>query len=387
MSLIVARKESASILIVGDTHLSYNNPKAVGVGQARHPSTGVIKTIIVNNSISVSFAGGELFADEAFQCIDPDTPLSRIKDILLKAHLDCHQATDFIVAVSSPTLQIFAIKDSFCLEVETAWIGSQRAFSAFQAFMQGTVTSQSGNFIGIEPVLVETQTKLFATMSKAMDYVIENESIPEVDGFRVSLAFTEGKFQYTSYVHSYRSSQPMSIEIPEGVTEFIVPISHETAENGGYTINFFRSSNPSYVGIHILQGSFGIIYKRVNNGLMRPTLIPNMDEVDFIDYAEDHFGISPSGHIQDRGRKCITAGDELFKQQDFKGAIFWYEKALRGCSGKERAIFCYRKAIAYANLHQFQKVFQSLNEAIKYDPSYQKVAFSLIEEIHRKARA
>lgn len=386
MSLIVARKDDASILIVSDTHLSYADAKAVGVGQKRHPSTGVIKTVIINNDISVSFAGGEVSADEAFQRIESDAPLARIKSILLQVHLECRQATDFIIAVGSPEFQIFEIKNSDCLEVEAAWIGSKKAFSAFQEFMQGNVKRQSGNYMSFEPVVVETQTKLFGTMASAMDYVIENDSIPEVDGFRVNTVFTEGKFQYTSYVHSYMSDRPLIIEIPEGVSSLSFPITHGTAENGGYTINFFRSSNFMYSGIHILQGNFGIIYERTDNGLLRPTIIPNMDEVDFIDYAEDNFGISPSGHTQDRERKCILAGDGLLKEKDYIGALALYDKALRHCYGKKRAIFYYRKAVVYADLGQLQEVIQLLSEATKSDSAYQKTAFSLVCSLIEKIR-
>lgn len=372
------------MLIVSDTHLSFPNPRAVADRQIRHPSTGVIKTLVVNDNVAVSFAGGESYADDAFQLLNPDESLDSIKSILLQAHLRSNQATDFIISIGSPIPQIFEIKDSKCIEVDMAWIGSKRAFTAFQAFMQGTAKSDRRNYVRIERVVDETQTDLFAVMSGAMDYVIENNNIPEVDGFRVNTAFTENKFQYTGYTHSYMSDQPIVIELPESVDSVIFPMTHGSAQNGAYQINFFRSPNPKCVGIHILQGNFGIIYKQKNGGLMRPEFIHDIDEVDFIEYAEDNYGIRPSMISQDCKPKCIAGGDEAFKQADFKGALAWYDKALRHCHGKDKAIFYYRKATAYANLGMFREVILSLNEAVQSDPTYQRIAFSLMREIQKR---
>ena len=384
MSLIVARKDSSSILVVSDTHLSFPDARAAADRQIRHPSTGVIKTLIINNDVAVSFAGGESYADDAFQLLSPNTSLDNVKNILLQAHLKSNQATDFIISVGNPRPQIFEIKDSKCLEVDMTWIGSKRAFAAFQSFMQGTAKSDRSNYVRIERVIDETQTDLFTMMSSAMDYVIENSSIPEVDGFRVNTAFTENKFQYTGYTHSYMSDQPLVIELPEGVNSAVFPITHGSAQSGAYQINFFRSPNPKCVGIHILQGNFGIIYQQKEGGLMRPDFVHDIDEVDFIEYAEDNYGIRPSMISQDCKPKCIAGGDEAFKQGDFRVALSWYNKALRHCYGKDKAIFHHRKAIAYANLGIFREVVLSLDEAVRSDPNYQKLAFSLMSDIQKR---
>jgi hypothetical protein len=42
----------------------------------------------------------------------------------------------------------------------------------------------------------------------------------------------------------------------------------------------------------VLQGSFGIIYIRENNGLLRPKLFPDFDEIDFVDFANGYSGES-----------------------------------------------------------------------------------------------
>jgi hypothetical protein len=109
MSLIVARKEALSIIIVSDTKLSMPKERQGDRGdKIGLPSSGVIKTAIINSDTAISFAGGEDHAEEALQRIKDSTSLSDILAILLQAHLESCEATDFIVAVGglAPTLYV-----------------------------------------------------------------------------------------------------------------------------------------------------------------------------------------------------------------------------------------------------------------------------------------
>jgi hypothetical protein len=385
MSLIVARKEALSIIIVSDTKLSMPKERQGDRGdKIGLPSSGVIKTAIINSDTAISFAGGEDHAEEALQRIKDSTSLSDILAILLQAHLESCEATDFIVAVGGLAPTLYEVKNSAFCEVEAAWIGSWNAFSLFQAFMQGTVKSERSNFITIEPSWAAGAPS-FALLPKAMDYVIDSEQIPEVGGFRVSVVLTKDGFQYVSYAHTYFSERPITVKVPKGVKSFTFPITHGTATDGGYSVNFFRSTDVRHAGLHILQGNFGIIYKRTTGGLMRPEIVPNIDEVDFVDYAEDNFGIGPSMVTQSRGQKCLAAGDESFARKNFEAALAWYEKALRKLRGKERAVFCYRKAVTLANLKRYPEVPMMLKEAIDMDADYNKPCYELLDKIRRYA--
>jgi hypothetical protein len=381
MSLIVARKDHKSIIIVSDTHLSYADIKSASDRQTHHPSAGVIKTSIVNSNIAVSFAGGEAYADEAFKDIKPFMSLSDIKNILLEKHLKSNEETDFIITICDLQPQIFEIKNSTCSEVEAAWIGSKKAFTTFQKFMHGIEQNIWNNSVNIQFIPEELDPELFGTMSGAMDSVIEDPSIPEVDGFRVNVVFTKGKFQYTGYTHNYVADKQL-YGIPKGV---IVPLSHGTAQDGDYIINFFHSSNSNYAGLHILQGNFGIIYKQENNGLMRPNLIIDTDEIDFINHVENTYQLTPSLLIQDRRPICVKEGDKAFNIGDYTSALSWYNKGLEYCEGKDKAIFYYRKSVAYINLGQYNESIQMINQTIESDgDKYEGSVLELINEMKRR---
>lgn len=383
MSLIVARKENNNIMLVSDTKLSLPNEKSSSADrQKRTPSAGVIKVTIINSKTCVAFAGGEFFAEEAIRKLDFNISLDDILAELLEAHLASNDVTDFIIASGESEARLFEIKKQQCNEVESAWIGSAGAFSVFQASMQGLIKRQKIGFF-IELIDPGTTTDLFKKMSDAMDDVIDDEKIPEVDGFRVNTVFVGDAFHYRGYTHSYRE-RPINVELPLGVTSMEFAIGHPTAEEGGYNINFFDSPNPQYAGLHILQANLAIVYKRENNGLLRPTIITDIDEVDFIDYAEDNYNMGPSMMTQDRKHKCLTAGDVAANNKDFVTALQWYDKALRKCWGKDRAIFYYRRAVTLANLNRMREVPKALQDAINSDSNYQKLAYELISQIARR---
>ncbi len=56
MSLIVCRKEKDVLFIVGDTKLTYPKEQ-YPEKQTGHPADGVIKSIIINPKLCISFAG------------------------------------------------------------------------------------------------------------------------------------------------------------------------------------------------------------------------------------------------------------------------------------------------------------------------------------------
>ncbi len=287
MSLIIARKEKENIFITSDTKLSFPDEREITQGLKRRPSDGIIKSTIINFNLCISFAGAVDYADEAIKKIHTDTSIEEVFKILFEIHQLSAYETDFIICIGTPKATIFELKENRLSEVSAAWIGSQRAFNRFQDYMlRNREKKQEISFFKVTPLLESNTTDLYSRISDSFDAVIGDEDIPEVDGFKVNVIF-ENKFMYRGYFHSYLGNQEMKIKIPSNVSsvQFPVPFNGPPS-NGNYTINFFNSSEDyKYVGVHVLQGNFGIVYIRENNGLLRPNLFHNYDEIDFLRFC------------------------------------------------------------------------------------------------------
>jgi hypothetical protein len=130
-------------------------------------------------------------------------------------------------------------------------------------------------------------------MGDAFDKVIENGKIPEVDGFKVTIVWDNDRFYYPFYMKLSRGT----IELRG--TGFGV-IGHETAEKGGYSVHFMgASADNQFVAVHVRQGRFGIVYERENKGLLRPRVIENMEEFEFIPFIAGRYGIIAKGRTQE----------------------------------------------------------------------------------------
>src|SRR5205814_2108714 len=120
--------------------------------QTGHPSDGVIKTVIVNPTLCVSFAGDIEPAEDAIKQIQATDDLERVLTVV--ANSSKGNRTDFIVCTSKPDIKIFEIKNTVCIEVQHSWIGSANAFSRFQGYFNNQIQGEKGrtaSMIKIEP--------------------------------------------------------------------------------------------------------------------------------------------------------------------------------------------------------------------------------------------
>jgi hypothetical protein len=377
LSLIICRKEKDTLLVVSDTKLTYpddNYPNK----QTGHPSDGVIKTIIINSNLCVSFAGDIEPAEEGIEQIRPNDDLPKILKLLRNKSIG--NKTDFIVCSSTPEVKIYEIKDSNCSEVQSSWIGSQNAFNRFQGYLHNQIQGGQSSFFNIEPSLTKEASEL-GKISGAFDKVIDDPSAPEVDGFKVRVVFQEGKFKYQGYLNSYLGQMEMKFD--QSMIGQKIYIGHGTSREGSYTVNFFNSnSNFNHVGLHILQGNLGIVYSRTDNGLLRPKIF-QMDEVDFVDFAKREFDIRPTGTTQDRETKYYQQAREFTKTNDFENAIKYYDKVLSVEKGKMKAIAHYEKGISLLNLRRLQDGVIEIQKAINIEPLLQKEAMKLLTKLKR----
>jgi tetratricopeptide (TPR) repeat protein len=118
---------------------------------------------------------------------------------------------------------------------------------------------------------------------------------------------------------------------------------------------------------------------------MRPNLIIDTDEIDFINHVENTYQLTPSLLIQDRRPICVKEGDKAFNIGDYTSALSWYNKGLEYCEGKDKAIFYYRKSVAYINLGQYNESIQMINQTIESDgDKYEGSVLELINEMKRR---
>jgi len=95
MSLIVARKFEDQLCIVSDTKLTHPNHEVKGL--KTKPSDGVVKTVIINTRVCISFAGDIDDAELALKHINPDDSIDRVIETLTFYHKKSAYKTEFIL--------------------------------------------------------------------------------------------------------------------------------------------------------------------------------------------------------------------------------------------------------------------------------------------------
>ncbi len=354
MSLVVAGYENKSMVIVSDTKLTYPNymhnslKNHINSGTIEH---GILKLVVVSEKICVAFAGEVEYAENAIKEINPDASIQYIQRVLEENHQKSAGKTDFILCSNLGQQIIHVIKDGKIEVAGQAWIGDKIAFERFQ---EGRIGGKK-------------------SIASALDDVISDETITTVGGFNVSVGIDSGKFSFGFSMKVSR--EPMIATITAGKPYLI---GHGTAENGAYTLTFIGSSaNYQHVAFHIKQGNIGVVYSRKENGLLRPEIKPNIDEVDFHDYIIREFEIYPSISTQDRFQKFFSDGKSCYLKRDFLNATKLFYRAKAEGKGKQKceALFYIGVCFHYLKNPQAASIF---NELISIDSSYQRRIMSFL---------
>lgn len=278
MSLIVARQADGQITIVSDTKLSL--PKALEDAQSykQDPKDGTIKTIIINDNLCISFAGGYKDAKDALARINKLHTLDDVIPILLDHHNKSKWDTVFIACEGYPQPRIIEINTGEARLTENAWIGDSLGFNAFQSSILSD--NKNGSFhirLSLHAMEKISEPVRLSKMLDAINSVIENPRIYTVGGFCTHVRF-EKKFFYSVYLHSYMVSKTYRVRANE-----IVAIGHANANEGGYTVNFIGSDKEfENVAIHVRQGEIGILYTKDEN-VFQPTVF-KMKEKEFSEF-------------------------------------------------------------------------------------------------------
>jgi len=379
MSLIVARKDGNKLGIVSDTRLTFPYHETKGLKTS--PLDGIVKTIILHENLCVSFAGELEHAELAFKEIKDSNEPNFVLQALEKFHKLSSEKTEFLFCISKPQLTIYEIKNGATNETNIAWIGDKKAFDIFQKNMltpptkeepRQTNSPSTSTLKTNQPAITITEmnltfevspsSALLSKISSAMDGVIEDGNIDSVGGFKVNVIY-DNKFFYNGYIKNYRSNVTM-------VGYGAQVIGHGSASDGSYSINFIGgSSDFKSVALHVSQGKFGIVYNRIDNGLLRPSIF-NLDEVDFIDYLQDNFNLTASFSTQERVPKFFNIATNYFNQKNYQKAEEFFDKAFNAAKGAERAKVLFNKGLVLLRLKDKAPAMKTFSQTIIIDPSY-----------------
>ncbi len=243
MTLVVGRITQGGIRIDSDSKIT--NPNEAS--NQNNIFSGLLKTIVLNPNISVSYAGGvetaQLAIEELYKLGNFD--IFKVKSKLLEINKDCKSETDFLIATLENQPLLYKIsKGEISISNSFHWIGDIKGFNLFQS-----------EFL---PNLKSTNSKhIWSVHSKAFDKVIENSQIESVGGFHVTVHRTNFGLEYM-FTTNISSGRPQTLELKQGTN--VLPWGD--AGTGTYSACYLKSDNPfkPAIGIHFPIGDFGTLY-------------------------------------------------------------------------------------------------------------------------------
>lgn len=368
MSLLVARREGNSIYIVSDTKLTYpaNHP----IKMISNPRDGVIKITILNPNICVGFAGNVEDAELAIaHCRNFSEDASKILSYLLEVNRSTNKQTEFIMLYNSWPRQLFVIKDAKLDIVEsTCWIGSLDGFNLFQEEFYKVKTAKKG--------VTEDSLSL---AEDAFTKVCESSTVPEVNGFRITVQNKSGRLSYSQYINMNIVSQV----IPPGMSV----IGHSNAQQGGYSVNVFPDpDHPNIVPIYILQGRFGIVYSQREKGFLYPKVYSDVFEYEFHEIVKSEYGISYQYCISSKHKACYERGVIEANKKDWEKALSAINKGLNEEERNYKPDLYFTKAIVLFNINRQNEGALLFNEAVKLKPSLQPEIFNFLAVFNKRLR-
>lgn len=260
MTLVVCRKQEDDVFIQSDSKV-IDNFGAVSERSLRQNSMlgGLLKTFILDPRICLSFAGASPYATDFFKKFVKDdigewnTP--RLVESLMLVHHASSEQCEFILCEAvnrSPRISVIKNGNLYWDE-DTAWIGSQPAYSKFQSIFHK----------------LDASIPLNERMRDAFRQVIDDETISEVGHFHME-AYLEHNFSDTGLVGGGPDSvfvYEMKSEWDTGSQVFHLPANSDTAMSmgspvyGAYGISYFRSLSTKRHGVamHFPHANLGIL--------------------------------------------------------------------------------------------------------------------------------
>lgn len=284
MSLIVAKKIENCIIITSDTRLTYGSgDKRI---QTHRPAEGLIKTINIIKDVNLSFAGEIVWVEKvmkSFENIKETLNLNYFINVLLHVNTESNFETEFILSIGEnepDSTKIFEIKNGKVRSVDSAWIGSNSAFSKFQEAYHnctdplGTIKAtdklSQTELVAIElPSNDQKLNELYMKCFHAMTEVVEERAVQEVGGFVVPCVYLAGWFRYIGYLYCFPIGFNKTINISSN------PVNLGSAEEGSFAVCLGGGATFN-LPIYFPHGKVGLIFSRVYEHMMKPECFSNI---------------------------------------------------------------------------------------------------------------
>lgn len=280
MTLVVGRITQGGIRVDSDSRITDPNI----VSNKNSIFSGLLKTIILNPSISVSYAGGVETAQKAIETLYnlKNFEINTIKSLLLKINIESGNETDFLIASLENQPLLYKISNG---KIEPSnsfhWIGDIDAFNLFQREFLPNLKSIDAKHIS-------------SIHSDAFDKVIENDKIESVGGFHITVHRTKFGLEYL-FKMQIMSGQPTSVTLTNNEAK---PIPFGNAQTGAFSFSYLKSDNPYLpaIGIHFPMGNFGTLYyPKITREII---FYKNVNGFEFAEKVKNEHNIKLSGMVK-----------------------------------------------------------------------------------------
>lgn len=276
MTLVIAKICQGYVRVDSDSMITDPNV----VSNRNNIFSGVLKTIIINPKMSVSFAGDVEYAQDAIEEIysQNDFRIEIVKTILLNKNLLSGKTTDFLIVSIENQPLLYKIKDGkIDISNQNQWIGDIKGFAIFQKHFINNVKSTDPKHI-------------MDIQEKAFDEVVD-AGIDGIGGFRITTHLTKNGLEYQLQLKNYMNGQmSFTTRANESV---LIPFGN--AQVGSFATTFLPSIDPENpaVAIHFPYGKFGALFCfKISRKII---LIKNVDGTQFIEEVENKYNIKLGG--------------------------------------------------------------------------------------------
>ncbi|SNY92519.1 hypothetical protein [Flagellimonas pacifica] len=263
MTLIVAKINGHNIKFVSDSKVTDQS------SVRNNPLAGNLKALILHPETCLAYAGNihyaEILLDDFFSGKIKD--FKQLANRCAQLNLESNNTTDFLIGTlfnNKPAIYKFS-DGQMSLDYQDLWIGDKIAFNKYQSEYYSSSAKDKNPFV---------------RMSLAFKKVIDDEKIPSVSDFQISVeAKPYGESSSSIFVYELKTElnfAPQTISIKGG--KHFTPITVGGPEIGGYGICYLRSISTYKPGIaiHFPQGEFGVLFcPKINHN--KPIIIKEKD--------------------------------------------------------------------------------------------------------------
>jgi hypothetical protein len=281
MTLVVGRIIQGMLRVDSDSKITDPNI----VSNRNSIFTGVLKTVILNPRISISYAGGVETAQKAIEKIYEmnSFDINSVKATLLNINKESDFDTDFLIASLENQALLYKVSNGkIDVSDQSHWIGDIEGFNMFQKEFVPSLTS-------LDPKHISEMH------SRAFEAVVKSGKIESIGGFHITVHTTKKGLEYLMKM-SISMGQSSTITLTNNQS---LPMPFGDASTGAFSNSYLISSDPfnPAIGIYFPMGNFGTLYYPK----LKRTIIffKNVSAIEFTKNVKELYKIDLTGVIKD----------------------------------------------------------------------------------------